>query len=136
MRVGLWAAVALSAALPAPTLAETPMTGAEFQAYIGTSTVSYLYNDGFIGQADYGPDQTLLWRYDVENEPCQKGFWYQTGDALCFEFEDQKLGACWHFYRQSDGIVGIGIGEVEGVRIIDVARTDTPLSCPADPLGA
>ena len=114
--------------LAGPALAEAPMTAAEFQAYIGTDTLTYGYSDGAIGTADYGPDQTLLWQYEGQ-ETCFEGTWHQSGDQLCFLSEIPDYSACWHFTLTAGGLHGFGAGPIEGVRIFEISRTEEPLSC-------
>jgi hypothetical protein len=127
-------ALALIAGLPGPVAAETPMTGAEFEAYVGTDTVTYAYESGLTGIADYGPDRTLRWQF--ADDGCVDARWHEDGDALCFVFELPEMSACWHFYRRGKGIVGIGIGDAANETITDTARSAAPLACAAASLEA
>jgi hypothetical protein len=126
-------AALLVAVLPTAAWSETPMTGAEFEAYVGTSTVTYSYNSGITGVADYGPNRTLRWAF--ADDACVDAYWYERGDDLCFVFEAHEMSACWHFYRQGDGIVGIGQDTDEDERIEDIDRSETPMTCPGADIG-
>jgi hypothetical protein len=125
------------ALLPAAALAETPMTGAKFQAHVGTGSVAYLYSNGVRGVADYGPDRTLLWAF--EGDDCIKGYWFDDGDQLCFAFEDGTLSACWHFFKEDNRLRGVatqlGSGNLTHLEIYEVAHTDQPLTCPGPDVG-
>jgi hypothetical protein len=131
-------ALSLSLMLGAPALAETPMTGAEFQAHVGQNTISYLYSTGIRGVADYGPGRTLLWAF--EGDTCIKGTWFEDGDQLCFAFEDGSLSACWHFYLEDNRLHGrstvLASGDLEPIDIVEVSHTDQPLTCPGPDVGA
>lgn len=119
-----------------PTLgaAQTPMTGAEFQAHVGQNTFSYLYSNSVRGVADYGPNRTLLWAF--EGDACVKGQWFEDGSDICFAFDDGTLSACWTFTFEDNRLRGIatrlGSGAAADLEIYEVAHTDQPLVC-ADP---
>jgi hypothetical protein len=130
-------AVLLFALLPATAHAETPMTGAEFQAHVGQNTISYLYSSGVRGIADYGPARTLRWAF--EGEACFNGYWFEDGDQLCFAFEDGTLSACWHFFKDGNRLRGtatvLGSGDLTELEIQEVSHTDQPLTCPGPDMG-
>ncbi len=130
-------ALTLTALLASPALAETPMTGAEFQAHVGSNTFSYAYSNGARGTADYGPGRTLLWAF--EGDSCISGYWFEEGDQLCFAFEDGRLSACWLFYKESDRLRGqatiLGSGAQPDIEIFEVSHTDQPLTCPGPDVG-
>lgn len=122
---------------PTALAAETPMTGAEFAAHVGSRTVTYSYSNGAVGTADYGPGRTLRWAF--EGESCFNGSWFDRGDELCFAFEDGSLSACWHFYRDGDRIWGRASytrsGDHTVLDIHEVAQSDQPLACPGPDVG-
>jgi hypothetical protein len=130
-------ALLLASLLASPVLAESPMTGAEFQAHVGTSTISYLYSNGVRGVADYGPDRTLLWAF--ERDDCIKGYWFPDGDQLCFAFDDGTLSSCWHFFKDGDRLHGtatvLGSGDEPDLKVYEVSHTDQPLTCPGPDAG-
>jgi hypothetical protein len=123
----------LCMALSGPALGETPMTGAEFAAHVGTGTVSYAYSSGARGVADYGPDRSVLWAF--EGEDCKTGFWFEVGDRLCFVFADDALSACWHFTLRDGRLHGVstflGPDTRTAVEIFEVSHSDQPMVCPA-----
>ncbi|MGL4236270.1 hypothetical protein [Tabrizicola sp.] len=125
------------AVIPLTAKAETPMTGAEFEAHVGTGTVVYSYNSGDTGTADYGPGRTLRWAF--AGDACFNGYWFEQGDELCFAFEDGRLSACWHFYKDGDRIYGQATvrssGNPEDLQIFEVSRSDQPLACPGSDVG-
>ena len=125
------------AALPAMAAAETPLSGAEFQAHIGQNTFSYLYSNSVRGTADYGPDRTLLWAF--QGDECIRGQWYEAGSEICFAFADGTLSACWHFYVENDRLRGVatrlGSGDPADLQIAEVSHTDQPLTCAGPDVG-
>jgi hypothetical protein len=141
--VPMWAsdamrlALALCAAFTLPAAAETPMTGAEFQAHVGTNTFSYAYSNGVRGTADYGPGRTLLWAF--EGGDCFTGTWFEDGDQLCFAFEDGRLSACWHFFKDNGRLRGtatyLASGDTADIEIFEVSHSDQPLGCPGPDVG-
>lgn len=125
------------AAWPALACAETPLTGAEFQAHIGQNTISYLYSNSVRGIADYGPDRTLIWAF--EGDECVRGQWFEDGDEICFAYEDGALSACWLFTMDGDRLRGtatrLGSGSLTDLQIFEVSHTDQPLTCPGPDVG-
>ena len=130
-------ALAIGVVLPGAAFGETPMTGAEFQAHVGTNTFSYEYSNGVRGIADYGPGRTLLWAF--EGDSCVNGYWFDDGDELCFAFEDKTLSACWQFYKDGNLLRGhatrLGSGDGADIDIFEVSHTDQPLTCPGADTG-
>lgn len=125
------------AAWPAVATAETPLTGAEFQAHIGQNTISYLYSNGVRGTADYGPDRTLLWAF--EDSDCFEGSWFDRGNEICFAFADGTLSACWHFFKDDERLRGkatfLSSGSPLDLEIREVSHTDQPLRCAGPDVG-
>jgi hypothetical protein len=113
------------------------MTGAEFQAHIGTNTFSYGYSTGARGIADYGPDRTLLWAF--KGDRCITGRWHEDGEEICFAYEDGTLSACWHFFLEGNRLRGIatrlGSGRPAGLEIFELSHTDQPLVCAGPDVG-
>jgi hypothetical protein len=114
-----------------PANAETPLTAQEFADYIASDTISYGYNTGTRGTADYGPDQSLIWAF--EDGQCFNGQWYPRGEDICFAYEDGRLSACWRFTLGPDGLEGIATerasGNLEPLIIFETSRSPDPLVC-------
>ncbi|KAF0112873.1 MAG: hypothetical protein FD150_2232 [Rhodobacteraceae bacterium] len=124
-------AAVLLALWPALAAAETPMTGAEFQAHVGRNTFSYGYSTGTRSIADYGADQTVLWAF--QGDRCVTGRWYADGKEICFANKDGTLSACWHFFLKDNRLRGLatrlGSGGPDGMEIFEISHTDQPLVC-------
>jgi hypothetical protein len=119
---------------PAIAAAETPMTAEDFEAYVGTSTITYDYGEGLFGQADYHANRTLSWAF--EGEPCMTGKWYPDGDHLCFVFQDDpEASACWNFYKRENSIFGRTVGREDEVEIFGVEKSALPLICDVPEVG-
>lgn len=120
--------LAFGALLPGPVTADPAMTAEEFEAHVGTDTLTYGYSDGGMGVADYDTDRTLTWQF-VGDTRCFKGSWHPVDDLLCFTFEDPSFDACWRFRSASGRLHGAGAGPVQGFRIFEIGRSPLPLSC-------
>lgn len=138
----MWASDPMRSALPAvflaaPALAETPLSAEAFAAHVGMDTVTYAYSSGVRGTADYEADGTLRWAF--EGEPCFEGRWFARADEICFAYADGRLSACWHFFLDATGLrataTTLSSGSTDQIEIREVARSATPLDCPAPGVG-
>jgi hypothetical protein len=124
-------AAALLAAFPA--LAETPMTGDEFEAHVGTSTLTYDYGDGVFGIEEYLPGRKVRWAFEADN--CLVGTWYEKGDQICFTYDNGGEPACWLFFDLGGYVKGRFMGEGGGWEIYELDKTNEPLSCTGPDVG-
>ncbi|NJM83976.1 MAG: hypothetical protein HC844_17370 [Tabrizicola sp.] len=104
------------------------MTADQFEAHIGTRTLTYDYGEGVRGTAEHLPERRLRWAF--EGYPCIEGSWYARRDMICFVFSDPGASACWHFYDLDGRIRGRSyLDDGMMFEILEIARTDAPLSC-------
>lgn len=124
---------ALLGLIPNLGLAETPMNGPEFEAYVGTRTISYDYGGGQTGTEEYLPDRKVRWMFD--GDTCMFGSWYDQGDQICFVYEYDPVPQCWQFFREAAGLKGRYLGEGGGWEIYEIAQSDAPLPCAGPDVG-
>lgn len=91
-------------ALPAMTaMAETPMTGAEFEAYVQGRTLSFgTQSNPAFGVEKYLPNREVIW--SPRDGSCVDGVWYEQDDTICFLYEHDPEPKCWRTYRSENGI--------------------------------
>lgn len=118
-----------------PTLAfaETPMTGAEFDADVTGKTVTYDYGDGLFGTEEYLPNREVRWAF--EGDTCIYGKWYQSGDEICFVYDNDPIPQCWLYFLEGGAIRGRYMGDGGGWEILESARTSQGLSCAGPDVG-
>jgi hypothetical protein len=114
-------------------LAETPMTGAEFDADVTGKTVTYDYGNGLFGTEEYLPDRRVRWAF--EGDTCIYGTWYQAEDEICFLYENDPTPQCWLYFLEGGSIRGRYMGPGGGWEILESARTTQGLSCAGPDVG-
>ncbi|NJM83975.1 MAG: hypothetical protein HC844_17365 [Tabrizicola sp.] len=116
-----------------PALAETPMTGDQFEAHVGTNRLTYDYGGGLLGIEEYLPDRRVRWAFEADT--CLEGTWYEDGDQICFTYENGGEPACWLFFDLGGTIKGRFMGEGGGWEIFEIEKKDAPLSCSGPDVG-
>jgi hypothetical protein len=118
--------------LPLPALAETPLSGEEFDSSVTGSTITYDYGGGIFGTEEYLPDRRVRWAF--EGDTCVYGTWYQKTDEICFIYENDPEPKCWHYFLRDGAIHGTFRG-VGSDNIVEVERTSNPLPCAGPDVG-
>ncbi len=128
-------ALLLSAFLAAPlaALAQTPMTGEEFDAYVTGRTLTYSQYDSIFGIEEYLPDRKVRW--SVAPDLCQYGSWYPEGEKICFVYEYDPIPHCWTFWQGPAGLTALSVEDAPGAELSEVEKTDIPLTCPGPDVG-
>lgn len=112
---------------------ETPMTAAEFEAFVTGRTLSY----GRAGEAPYGTEEYLPGRqvrWAFTGEECRDGFWYDDGPLICFVYEDNPEPQCWRFFEGPGGLRADFAGR-DGAPVYQVQESEEPLFCPGPQIG-
>ena len=122
----------LLAVLPLPVMAETPMTGAEFDAYATGKTLTYAYGGMVFGTEEYLPGRKVRWAF-TESE-CQFGRWYEKETQICFVYEQDMDENCWQFFDTPTGLRAMFMDG--GTELSEVEQTDKGLGCPGPDVGA
>ena len=98
------AALALCLILPAPALAETPMTAEEFEAYVTGKTMDYIADGQVFGREVYLPGRKVRWAFTAEE--CKLGHWFGQGDQICFLYDGDPEPKCWMIWSSAPGTGG------------------------------
>lgn len=114
-------------------IADSPLTGAEFDAYATGKTLSYAQNGVVWGSEQYLSDRRVIWAF-AEDE-CQYGTWYEDQGNICFLYDNDLQPQCWRFFREDSGLRAIFIGPDGGTSLSEVGQSTTPLNCPGPDVG-
>lgn len=121
------------ALLAGPLQAETPMTAAEFEAYVTGQTLTYAENGVVYGIEEYLPDRRVRWAFSEDE--CKDGAWFEEDQAICFVYEDNPVPQCWTFYERAGGLAAKFENVDDGRELYEVARSPEPLFCPGPSIG-
>lgn len=121
------------ALLPAAALAETPLTGAEFEALTTGRTLTYAQGGQVYGVEQYKPGRRVTWAFAQDD--CREGRWYEAGEAICFVYDHDPTPQCWTFHRRAAGLSARFLGDGPGTELTVVAETTDPMLCPGPDLG-
>ena len=121
------------AALAAPQ-AETPMTGAEFEAYAQGKTLSYAVNGQIYGAEQYLAGRKVIWAF--AGDECRWGHWYEAGPEICFVYENDPAPQCWLFFAGPGGLTARYTGDADGSALKEVGTMPGGLACPGPDVGA
>ncbi len=116
------------ACIALPTLANEPMTGAQFERY----TMGRTYTFGHPGVAPYGielyrPNRQVTWA--VFSDVCVDGYWYDTPEnEICFVYDDNPIHKCWLFFKQVDTLTADFVGDPNDLEY-EVVQTSASMPC-------
>ncbi len=116
-----------------PALAETPMTGAEFEANTTGNTITYDYGGGLFGTEEYLEGRRVRWAFD--GDLCIYGIWYVKGDEICFAYENDPDDPCWLYFLENGKIRGLFAGDGGSLEILESSREGGPLPCAGPDVG-
>lgn len=116
-----------------PVLAETPMSGAEFDAYTLGKTLGYGVDGEVWGIEEYLPNRRVRWAF--VGDDCKAGHWYEAEAAqICFVYEDDINLHCWQFFLQGDRLKAQSMGTDPGQPLAELSQNHG-LSCPGPEVG-
>jgi hypothetical protein len=118
---------------PMVAMAETPMSGNEFEAYVTGKTITFDYGEGILGMEQYLPGRQVRWAF--EGDTCLDGTWFQEADQICFVYENDGIPQCWHFYSTPTGLNATFLGDDLGSVIKEINKTSDPLVCAGPDVG-
>lgn len=115
-----------------PAYAETPMSGAEFDAYTRGKTLTYMNNGEPYGIEQYLSRRRVNWAFSGDD--CKYGDWYEaSAGTICFIYEDNPNPQCWQFLKTEGGLKAQFIDDSEGAesdtQLYEAKRTTEPLIC-------
>lgn len=127
-------AVLLLATLPAlPAAADTPMSAAEFEAYVTGKTLHFSFGGVSYGVEAYHPGREVRWSF--LDDDCKEGRWYPAGEQICFVYEDGTGPQCWTFFREPEGLRARFAGDPPGTELYETRTSEEPMQCPGPDLG-
>lgn len=114
--------------LTPPAMAETPMTGAEFDAYATGRIMSFgTEGDPTFGVEQYLPGRRVIW--STGNGECRNGVWYESKGDICFRYDGDPEPKCWAIYREETGIRAIFTTRPDTTVIFEAEDYTVPLIC-------
>jgi hypothetical protein len=112
--------------LPAPLLAETPLTAEEFEAEVTGRTLTYATPLGPYGVERYMSGRRVTWGFIGGD--CYEGVWFPQDDAICFAYDGIEEIQCWRFWREDQGLRAEFTGGGGGT-LFELAEDGIPLVC-------
>lgn len=136
MRISIAILLFLTAPMSAQSADDTPITGAEFDAYTLGKTLSYFEDGVGYGTEQYLGGQHVVWAFN--GDQCIDGQWYEPQPGLiCFEYDGATDGPqCWHFYISGNGLRAVFDAEIVPTELYEVQQSSEPLFCPGPEVGA
>jgi len=116
-----------------PLIAQTPMNGADFEAYSQGKTLYFGFDGRKYGAEEYLPNRRVRWSY--LNGECLNGDWYQDGELICFTYDDGTEPQCWSFYLRGDGLMAQFENDPSQTTLFEVEQSDKPLICLGPEIG-
>ncbi|KCV83261.1 hypothetical protein ATO10_00830 [Actibacterium atlanticum] len=128
-------ALAIVALLASPALAQTPMTGAEFESYTAGKTLYFGQSGAPYGAEQYLPNRRVIWTF--LDGRCEYGTWHSQGTQICFDYENRPgQTQCWTFFSDGDSLSARFENDPALQPLIEVEKTQAPLYCPGPDVGA
>lgn len=121
-------------AVALPAWADTPMTGAEFEAYTTGRTITFSDTLGPYGAEQYKSGRRVSW--SLLDGDCLDGTWHASGDEICFDYGRDMPLQCWHFFRGTSGIWARITSSDSGFVLYEHSTTDEPLYCKGPLVGS
>ena len=128
--------------LASPALAETPMTGAEFEAFVTGKTLTFAIGSEPYGVEYYAPDRRVIWSF--AGGECVNGEWYDeatdtgtntgtnsgtnSGTNICFVYENNPDPQCWQIFEVG-GKLRADFMNRPGTTVLYEAYEAEPLVC-------
>lgn len=125
--------MALIAFVPGFALAETPMTGTEFEAFVTGKTLDFANESGVFGTEEYLLDRRVRWA--ATDETCKFGRWFEADGQICFVYEDQQQDHCWIVWQRGDRLVAQNVNDAPDRPLRDIFTAKTPLTCEGPDVG-
>ncbi len=124
---------AVLATLPLAAAAKTPMTGAEFEAFVTGKTMTYAEYGSIYGTEDYLPGRRVRWAFT--EDVCRFGTWYEDSGNICFLYEGDPQPKCWTVWQDGDRLAARYIDNPPDDEPSVVEETDEPLACEGPDVG-
>lgn len=129
--------LAAALVLPYGAMAQSPMTGDEFDAYVTGHTFTYAEDGTVYGIEEYHPNRRVRWKF-LDGElggRCSEGLWYESGEQICFLYENIPSPQCWTFVERAGRLTARFESGGDGMELYEIERSDRPLTCPGPDVG-
>ena len=120
--------IALLALLATPAFAETPMTGAEFEAYVSGKTLTFGTAGAPYGMEAYHAGRRVTWAFT--GDECQSGEWYEQGANICFTYDFDPNPQCWQFFDEPGGLRAVFVNDPGTTVLYEALDANDKLICP------
>ncbi len=117
----------MSLVLALPAAAQSPMSGAEFDAYATGKTLYFGQAGQSYGVEEYLPDRRVRWSF-LDGQ-CKDGYWYEEAGQICFVYEDKLDPQCWSFYKEGSGLRAVFENNAEATTLYEAKQDDEPMMC-------
>lgn len=104
-----------------------PLDDAGFDARTQGRTIHYNSYGAPYGVEEYLPDHKVKWIF-AEGQ-CKMGEWFQSGEQICFTYQDEPDLQCWIFADQPQGLMAWFNGEMGDEPLLSTSETNVPLDC-------
>lgn len=118
---------------PHLALAETPLTGPEFDAYVTGKTLTYSQGGAVYGIEQYLPGNRVRWAF--EGDICREGLWYEQAGQICFVYDYDPNPQCWSFWTDANGLNARFNDQNGSTELSEVENSPTPLNCAGPDVG-
>ena len=125
--------IAVLASLATPALAQSPMSGAEFEAYTEGRTLYFDSAGGEYGVEEYLPGRRVRWSF--LDGRCLDGIWYEADGMICFVYEEYDDPQCWTFFRQGQGLRALFENDPASTQLYEARQTEEPMLCYGPDIG-
>lgn len=125
--------LALPLCLATAALAETNLTGAEFEAYATGKTLTYATGGAVYGVEQYLPGRRVRWAFI--DDTCRIGHWYEAGEEICFVYEHDSSPQCWTFQLVGGRLTARFMADAPQSVLTEVAQSSEPLACTGPDVG-
>lgn len=125
----LLAAVLLLAAPPG----NAAMPGDEFDAMTRGKTLLYTLDGVFHGLERHLGNRRVEWTFG--DGICYAGYWYETGDDICFVYEGIEGAQCWRFEDRPGGLTATFVEDGVLGRSYEASPTTAQVSCEGPEVG-
>lgn len=116
--------------------AETPLSGAEFDAYTRGKTLTYFENGAAYGIEQYLDGNRVRWAFD--GDQCQDGSWAEFAPGLiCFSYDNAPdVQQCWNFFRTDNGLRAVFADGETPTELYEARQSNAPMLCLGPDVGA
>lgn len=116
------------ALLASQALADAPLSGPEFDAYVTGRTLTFgLPNDQTFGVEQYLPDRRVIW--SPRPGECIDGIWFEDDGDICFLYENDPEPKCWRVYQSPRGIRAEFTTRPDTTILFEALDNPEPLIC-------